>query len=520
MAEKRNFNKGPKQDNYVNLDFGKMPPQATDLEEAVLGAIMLEKDAIEHVMDLLSPASFYKEAHQKIYKCIVELSSNLQPIDILTVTEELRRKSQLDEVGGPFYITQLTSKIASAAHVEYHGRIVAQKFIQRELIRVSSEIQRKAFDESQDVDDLIDFSESSLLQISEGNIKNQTVRIDEVIRSAISEVEKAAKTPEGLNGMPSGFTELDRMTSGWKPGNLVILAARPAMGKTAFVLSMARNMTMDHNKAIAFFSLEMSATELATRLIISETGISGEKIKKGRLEQYEWQALMEKSGILEKAPIFIDDTPGISIFELRAKARRLKKQYDIGCIFIDYLQLMTGPPETRGNREQEVSTISRNLKGIAKELELPIITLSQLNRSVETRGGSKKPQLSDLRESGAIEQDADMVMFINRPEYYGITVDEEGNSTIGMAEIIIAKHRAGAVGEVRLRFKKELAKFVDFEDTDLANFATAEDVPSGGGITLPSSMNEESKKDFSSANTSQDFDFDPNKSFDGGEAPF
>lgn len=516
MAESRNLNKISAQDAFLNIDHGKMPPQAIDLEEAVLGALMMEKDSIEQVMDILVPESFYKAAHQKIYKAIVDLSMNLQPIDILTVTDALRKKGELDEVGGPFYITQLTTQIASAAHVEYHGRIVAQKHIQRELIRVSSEIQRKAFDDSIDVNDLIDYSESSLFQVSEGNIKNQTTKIDSIIRAAIGEIEEAAKSPDGLNGVPSGFTGIDRITSGWKPGNLIIIAARPAMGKTAFTLSMARNIAVDFKKPIAFFSLEMSSVELVTRLIISETGLPGEKIKRGRLEQYEWVLLEEKIKNLEAAPMFIDDTPGISIFELRAKARRLKKQFDIQCIFIDYLQLMTGPVESRGNREQEVSAISRSLKAIAKELGLPIVTLSQLNRSVETRGGNKRPQLSDLRESGAIEQDADMVMFIHRPEYYGITVDEDQNSTVGMAEIIISKHRSGAVGDVKLRFKKELAKFVDFEDTDLANFSGGDD--NGSEIILQSSMN---KHEHGSTVTNPDENaFDPSKDFDGGNAPF
>lgn len=520
MAEKRTTGKLSIQDTMINLDHGKMPPQATDIEEAVLGALMMEKDAIEQVMDLLSPDSFYKETHQKIYKAILNLSTHLQPIDILTVTEELRKRGELEEIGGPFYITQLTSKIASAAHVEFHGRIVAQKHIQRELIRVSSEIQKRAYDESIDVNDLIDYSESSLLQVSEGNIKNQTVKLDAILRTAINEIEIASKTATGLNGVPSGFTEIDRITAGWKPGNLIIIAARPAMGKTAFTLSMARNIAIDHKRPIAFFSLEMSSVELVTRLIISETGLEGEKIKRGRLESYEWQALMEKAGVLEKAPIFIDDTPGISIFELRAKARRLKKQYDISCIFVDYLQLMTGPPETRGNREQEVSMISRSLKSIAKELNIPIITLSQLNRSVETRGGNKKPQLSDLRESGAIEQDADMVMFIHRPEYYGIFGDDTpGSDTRGLAEIIIAKHRSGAVGEVKLRFKKELAKFVDWEEIDTGGGMPENDSSSSRVYKLSSKINNE-EANSNADELHADFTFDPNKSFDAGDVPF
>lgn len=465
MAQKKpmNFPKPAIQ----NSEQGKVPPQALDVEEVVLGALLIEKDAVVAVLDILKPESFYKEAHQRIYSAIVNLSMSEKPVDLITVTEELRRNNELEAVGGAFYITQLTTKIASAAHIDYHARIVAQKYIQRELIRVSSEIQNQAFDDSIDVDDLIDFSESELFAIAQGNIKRETTKINKLIQQAIERLEEASKREDYLSGVPSGFTKIDRITSGWQRSDLVIIAARPSMGKTAFVLSMARNMAVDHQKSVAVFSLEMSSLQLVNRLIISETKLPVDRIRTGKLQDFEWEQLDIKIKSLIDAPIYIDDSPAISIFEFRAKARRLKRLHDVDAIVIDYLQLMTGTSDTRGNREQEVSTISRNLKAIAKELDIPIIALSQLNRAVETRGGTKRPQLSDLRESGAIEQDADMVLFIHRPEYYGFNEDEHGHSTKNIAEILIAKHRNGPTGDVKLKFHKESASFVDLEDDSI-----------------------------------------------------
>lgn len=500
------------------LDYGKMPPQAIDLEEAVLGAIMLEKDAVIAVMDILKPESFYKESHQIIYKAVLDLSQRLQPIDILTVTEELRKNGLLEQVGGPFYITQLTSKVASAAHIEYHARIISQKYIQRELIRVSTEIQAKSYDDNIDVTDLIDFSESELFKVAEGNIKKDTSKINVLIQEAISQIEEAGKREDGLSGVPSGYTKLDRVTSGWQKSDLVIIAARPSMGKTAFVLSMTRNIAVEHNHPIAMFSLEMSSVQLVNRLIVSETELPSEKIRNGHLAPFEWEQLEYKIKKLVDAPIYIDDTPAISVFELRAKCRRLKSQYGIKVIIIDYLQLMTGPPETKGNREQEVSSISRALKGIAKELDVPIIALSQLNRSVEMRSGSKRPQLSDLRESGAIEQDADMVIFIHRPEKYGITEDEEGNSTHGLAEIILSKHRNGALADIRLRFRDELAKFEDFDDEIIGSLTEDASGVNGGAVTFGSKMNNEDHGSSKKPGSSPD-DLQRNNNFDE-ETPF
>lgn len=491
MAEKRAYTPKTNPTTITGLELGKIPPQAVDLEEAVLGALMLEKDAVVTILDVLKPECFYKESHQKIFQAILNLSTKLDPIDLLTVTEELRSKGLLDEVGGPVYLAQLSSRVGSAAHLEYHAKIVAQKFIQRELIRVSSEIQNRAFDDSIDVDDLLDYSEMELFKVAEGNIKRETEPISIVVSEALKRLDEASKREDGLSGVPCGFTELDRLTSGWQPSDLIIVAARPSMGKTAFVLSMARNMSVDYKVPIAFFSLEMSSIQLVNRLIVSETEISHDKIRNGKLNPSEWNHLTTKITDLKNSKIFIDDTPALSIFELRAKCRRLKAQHDIGAIVIDYLQLMTGPNESKGNREQEVSTISRSLKAIAKELDVPILALSQLNRSVETRGGNKRPQLSDLRESGAIEQDADMVIFIHRPEYYGFSEDEEGNSLVGLAEIIVAKHRNGPVGDLKLRFRKELAKFTDIDNFEYVAHPASDGTFAPQAVTFGSKMNED-----------------------------
>jgi replicative DNA helicase len=462
-GERRNTQQNQKTIEQINAQYGKIPPQAIEVEEAVLGALMLERDAYVTVADIIDTRSFYKEEHQKIFEAIKYLSTHEKPVDLLMVTQELKNRNLLDEVGGPMMITQLTSRVASAAHIEFHSRIIAQKYIQREMIRVSTEIQTKAYDDTLDVDDLIDFSETSLFQVAEGNIKKESVPIKPLLREAAMLIEEASQREDGLSGVPSGFTALDRITSGWQKTDLVIIAARPSMGKTAFVLSMARNMSVEHKVPVAVFSLEMSSIQLVNRIISAETELGSEKIKTGRLQGWEWDLLHSKLSVLDDAPLFIDDTPALSVFELRAKCRRLKMQHNIGVVIVDYLQLMTAGSDNKGSREQEVSMISRSLKAIAKELDIPVLALSQLNRSVESREG-KRPQLSDLRESGAIEQDADLVLFIHRPEYYGITEDENGNSLIGVAEIIIAKHRNGAIDDIHLSFKKNLAKFADMEN--------------------------------------------------------
>jgi replicative DNA helicase len=457
--------------NPYDAGIGKLPPQAVDVEEAVLGALMLDRDSLANVIDSLKPETFYRDEHQRIFGAIFELFASSKPVDMLTVVQELKKRGELDMVGGVPYITSLTNRVASTANIEYHTRILNQKQIQRELIRVSSDIIKDAYEESTDALELLDKAEKNLFAVAEGNIKKNFSKMSELITEAKKQIEKAGQQQDGLSGIPSGFLALDRFTAGWQKSDLVILAARPGMGKTAFVLSLARNAAVDYKRPIAVFSLEMSSVQLVMRLISGEAELPGEKLKKGDLQQHEWHQLDSKIRELTEAPLFIDDTPALSIFELRAKARRLKANHDIQMIIIDYLQLMTAGGDNRGggNREQEISQISRSLKGIAKELEIPVIALSQLSRNVEQRGGTKVPQLSDLRESGAIEQDADMVMFIYRPEYYNITENEDGSPTNGLAEIHIAKHRNGALGVVPLKYIGHLAKFTDMEGTNSLN---------------------------------------------------
>lgn len=508
LKEERGVGSSRRRDNASSsLEGGKLQPQAVDLEEAVLGAMMLEKGAINDAIDILKPDSFYKESHQKIYSVISELFGDSEPIDILTVTNRLRKKGELDIVGGPFYISQLTNRVGSAANVEYYARIISQKHILRELIRISGDILKNAFDETTDVFDLLDRAENDLFQVAEGNIRKNYDSMSEIMKQAIHEIEESRKNTEGLSGVPSGFSKLDQMTSGWQKSDMIVLAARPGMGKTAFVLSMARNVAVQFKKPVAVFSLEMSSVQLVNRLISSESEINASKLRKGDLADHEFAQLHSRIKNLSEAPIFIDDTPALSVFELRAKARRLKAQHDIQLIVIDYLQLMT-VGESKGNREQEISTISRSIKQIAKELNVPIIALSQLSRSVEMRGGDKKPQLSDLRESGAIEQDADIVSFIYRPEYYGFNEDEEGNPVQGMAKIIIAKHRNGSLGEIPLRFIGEYAKFDNlnnFEFEEPSQMAPNTDFDEPNTITVSSRMNE----DFDNEGGGSDDDGDP-----------
>ncbi len=469
-------------------EYGKMPPQALELEEAVLGALMIEKDAYSAVSEILKADSFYKDSHQKIFQAITNLAAHQQPVDILTVRAELAKMGVIEEVGGPFYITQLTTKVASAAHIEYHARILAQKYLARELIRISSEIQKNAFDDQKDVDELMQEAEGMIFEVSQRNLRKDVTQIGPVLEEALKQISAAFSRPDGLSGVATGFHGLDKVTSGWQRSDLVIIAARPAMGKTAFVLSMAKNMAVDYNQPVAVFSLEMSNVQLVNRLLMNVTEIDGATIKSGKLNDAEWDILNYKIKDLQDAPIYIDDTPSLSVFELRTKARRLVREHNVKCVIIDYLQLMNASGMTYGSREQEVSIISRSLKGLAKELDIPIIALSQLNRGVEGRTGieGKRPQLSDLRESGAIEQDADIVCFIHRPEYYKITEDAQGNSLLGIAEIIIAKHRSGSTEDVRLRFIGKNAKFANLNEGGAYEFDE-----SMAPKTLGSKMNSE-----------------------------
>lgn len=447
--------------NAIDTSYGHIQPQATDIERVVLGALMIDKDAFSIVSEILKPETFYEPRNQKIYRAIQTLSMNENPVDIMTVIEELRHEGALDDVGGPTYIVDLSSHVASSANIEYHARILAHKFMARQLISFAGVIETKAFDETTDVDELMQEAESSLFELSQKNMRQDYTQVEPVVDQAIKILQKAAANKGELTGIPTGYGKLDDMTAGWQASDLVIIAGRPAMGKTSFALSLAKNIAVDYQRPIAFFSLEMNNVQLVNRLISNVCEIEGKKILNGQLDDEEWKRLDMNIGRLQTAPIYVDDTPGMSIFELRTKARRLVREKKVEIIMIDYLQLMNANGARFGSRQEEVSTISRSLKGLAKELDIPILALSQLNRTVEGREGleGKRPQLSDLRESGAIEQDADMVLFVHRPEYYRIFEDEKGNDLHGKAQIIIAKHRKGGTGDVLLDFRGEFTRF-------------------------------------------------------------
>ncbi len=466
----------------LSESLGKLPPQALDLEEAVLGALMLERGALNAVVEFLKPEHFYAEAHQEIYRAIVELFKGSEPVDMRTVVNQLRKSAKIELVGGAYYIAELTSKVSSAANIEYHARVVIELAIKRNLIQIASQIHHDAYEDTTDVFELLDKTEQSIFEISDSNLRKNYDNMKNLMYRAINELQKLKEHKDGLTGVPSGFTALDRMTSGWQNSDLVIIAARPGMGKSAFVVSAMRNAAVDFKRPVAIFSLEMASVQLVNRMISAEAELEGDKIRKGQLAEFEWQQLVHKTNRLSAAPIFIDDTPALSILELRAKCRRLKAEHGIQLIIVDYLQLMRG--DVGGNREQEIASISRALKGIAKELSVPVLALSQLSRGVETRGGDKRPQLSDLRESGSIEQDADMVIFLYRPEYYKITVDEEGMPTQGMGEVIIAKHRNGSTGTAKLKFIGKFTKFADFDSP------MPSENPFSGMITRESRLNQ------------------------------
>ncbi len=470
MAEQQRYGggyrkRGESDRKTITDPTGKLPPNDTLVEETVLGELMLEKDAYMNVSDLLVPESFYDPINQKIYEAIQSLGLNQRPIDMLSVTEQLRVNGTLDEVGGAIHITELTTRVYSAANVEYHAKIIANKYLARRLITFATDVESKAFDESNDVDELMQHAEGQLFEISQTQLKRDVTQIDPVLNLALEQIQLAGQSESGLSGLKTGYTMLDKMTSGWQNSDLIIIAARPAMGKTAFVLSMAKNMAIDYNIPIAIFTLEMANVQLVKRLLSNIADLEGEKIKSGQLSVEEQDRLNDRLRNVYSAPLYLDETPGLSITELRTKARRLVRERGVKMIMIDYLQLMTASGMKLGSREQEVSTISRSLKALAKELDIPIIALSQLNRSTETRE-DKRPVLSDLRESGAIEQDADIVCFIHRPEYYTRSgEDASGNDIRGKAELIIAKHRSGAVGDVDLRFVKQFARFENWEGT-------------------------------------------------------
>ncbi len=453
--------------DLTNLVYGKIPPQALELEEAVLGACMLEKDTFAQVLEIIqSPDCFYMDSHQKIYAAMRRLFDKGTPVDLLTISDDLRKNNELEIVGGAFFLTRLTQSVLSSAHVEAHARIVMEKFIQRELIRISGSVITDAYEDSTDVFDLLDKAESGLYEITDKHLRKNFKSLQEVLVKTMQEIEENRKKTDDITGVPSGFIGLDRVTSGWQKTDLIILAARPSVGKTAFALNLAMNAAMNASKAfpVAVFSLEMGAGQIVKRMLSCVTDVSLESITRGKMAEHEFMQMSERMKKLSQAKIYIDDQAALNIFELRAKARRLKQKHDIQLILIDYLQLMQATVEKSGNREQEISKISRDLKALAKELEVPIIALSQLNRSVETRKESKVPQLSDLRESGAIEQDADLVMFLYRPEYHGLNNDENGEIVEGETHIVIAKHRNGSTGTEKVKFIKEYQRFVELED--------------------------------------------------------
>ncbi|WP_412061578.1 replicative DNA helicase [Rubrivirga sp. IMCC45206] len=454
---------------------GRMPPQATDVEQSVLGALLIERDAIPKAIEILPADAFYEPRHQRIYEAVEALFERGNPVDLITLTEELKRRGDYDGIGG-YYLTELTTRVASAANIEYHARIIAEKSLLRKLITTMTGVVGQAFDPTTDAFDLLDNAEREIFQISESQLRKGAVDMNSVVHATMQHLESIHGREGGITGVPSGFTALDAMTGGWQKSDMVIVAARPSMGKTAFSLALTRNAALHPEKpvGVAYFSLEMSAQQLAQRLLTSEARVDAQRARTGRLHDDDWPKLARAAGRLSAANIFIDDTAGLGILELRAKCRRLKAEHDIGLIIVDYLQLMHGTSQTAGNREQEIAQISRSLKGLAKELDVPVIALAQLSRAVETRGGDKRPQLSDLRESGSIEQDADVVMFIYRAERYGITVDESGNSTEGLGELLIGKQRNGPIGDVKVAFVTQYARF-----ENLTSYATAD--PAGGG---------------------------------------
>jgi replicative DNA helicase len=464
----------------------KVPPHAIDIEEAILGAMMIDKKGLDEVIDILNPEIFYKPEHKDIFKVIKKLFHNAQPIDLYTISAQLRKEGKIEKIGGDYYLVFLTKKVISSAHIEIYIRILQQKFILRSLIDISSSIIEKSYKDSIDVFELLSLAESNIFDITQNNIKKNYETSKSLIYQAIERI-KNVELLNGLSGVPSGFNQIDAITAGWQKSDFIVIAGRPGMGKTAFMLTMARNIVVDNTIPVVIFSLEMSSLQLINRLISSETGISSQKLRKGQLSNYEWELLYKKVKSLEEAPFFIDDTPSLSIFDFRAKCRRLVSKRGVRLIFIDYLQLMTvGSGNKTFNREQEISIISRSLKSIAKELDVPVIALSQLSRAVESRGGPKRPLLSDLRESGAIEQDADIVSFIYRPEYYGYSTWDTGerNNCKGEAEIIFAKNRNGITDNIRLRFINERAQFIDLEEST-ENYSPKDNILSLGEDDLP-----------------------------------
>ena len=478
----------------LELAYGHVMPQAPEVEKAVLGALMIDKDAYLEVCDLLRPESFYEPRNQMVYEAIMKLSMDESPVDVLTVTDKLGKMGKLEDVGGPGYIADLSSRVATSANIEYHANLVAEKYLSRQMIHYVGEVGKKTFDETYPIKDVVNDAQAKLFELSQKNMKKDYSVLAPILERAVKSVQDAHSNTGGVTGIPTGFYKLDDITCGWQKSDLVIIAGRPAMGKTAFALSLAKNIAADQKIPMAFFSLEMSSEQLANRLMANAFEIDGKKLMSGQLDREDWNRLDKGMNNLVDAPLYIDDTEGLSVMELRTKARRLVNEHHVQLIMVDYLQLMTASGMRYNSRQEEVSLISRSLKGLAKELDIPVLALSQLNRGVEGRDGAegKRPMLSDLRESGAIEQDADMVVFLHRPEYYGIMMSDDGTKDYrGMAEVIIAKHRKGAVGIKLLKFRGEYTRFENPEDNMIGN-----GVPSDGGEIVGSKINGENSMPF------------------------
>lgn len=460
-ANTANFDNRKPRDIEILENSGRVPPQAIEVEEAVLGGMLIDHEAASIALQMLKASDFYKPSNRHIFDTIFNLYERDNPLDLLTVENELRDRNLLDVCGGPGYLSQLTRAVSSAANIEYHAQIIVEKAIKRNLILTCGEIIKESYDSLSDPYDLLDKAEQNVFDLSNTKTRIAAKQIGTVLKETLDYLVDIRGKADGLTGVPSNL-DVDHLTAGWQPGDLIIIAARPSMGKTAFVLTAARNAALHADPKlrsnVAIFSLEMSAQALVQRLLTMEARINAQLARSGKLNDNDFEHLVDAAGRLITANIFIDDTPAISVMELRSKCRRLKNEHDINVIIVDYLQLMSG---NRGesNREQEIAYISRGLKALAKELNVPVIALSQLSRAVEQRGTSKRPQLSDLRESGSIEQDADVVCFLYRPEYYGILTDEEGQSTAGMSELIVGKQRNGPTGTIRLQFIKDYARF-------------------------------------------------------------
>jgi replicative DNA helicase len=473
------------QTNQFTTQNSKLMPYVLDMEQAVLGAILIDKDAFDLVSDILNDNTFYDEKHAIIYQITKQLNSKFETIDTLSVIRALRVDGKIQEAGGAKYIATLASKVNSAINIEFHASVVSQNAIKREMIRTANAVLEESYTNEIDALELLNKTEQSFFVISEKNIRKNYASSGEIMKSTILELElKKKNNKEGITGIPSGFKDFDNLTGGWQKTELSIIAARPGMGKTAFVVSAMRNAAVDNDVPVAIFSLEMSATQLMLRLISAEAEIDSEKLRKGTLVPHEWEQLQHRITKLTKSPIFIDDTPALSILDLRAKCRRLKSLNNIQMVIIDYLQLMTGDDGTgvSNSREQEIAAISRALKNLSKELDVPVIALSQLSRAVEARP-DKRPQLSDLRESGSIEQDADMVMFLYRPEYYKVMEFADGMPSEGLAELIIAKNRAGTTEDIRLQFVGKFTKFCNIGEgysADMNSYTNASLSKEGG----------------------------------------